>query len=438
MERPIYTASIECHGNLLRCVDRYEPFRDDWANQRLIDFNLWSAASGASEDGRYSLDDKLLMAKPTATVVSDLLDLLSIFVNACNPSHDAPTSPALSESGFHEAETGGARISPKSGASAVSTSGAASDEGQRRGWPLFLTERKKSTRPLSSEEREARAAAEDTFNSVVNVTAAARRSILHSGLWIADLSFTEDDMDIQEYQYKLLRQMRSPLKLGSVKSRLMRANLIRRHRFLQAREGRPEGGHKFPERISPSCTKASQLYSSKSDWKNHILSSHGTKVWTCQECNSTFDQEDAFSYHLSTEHASTVEIPEDCMAWILASHGQRKPNFDLSCPQGKDHDCVLGASNTSPKPNQASREEKVNDSNRRHAWLFRIKTHETEARDSKDCGALDNSSLRRLKAKLQRFENSQPKPYKSFFCDDALHFRYDSWREKRRGGPAVR
>ncbi|GKT51236.1 uncharacterized protein ColSpa_11417 [Colletotrichum spaethianum] len=219
MDRPIYAASVSCHGNLRHCVDRYAPFDDDWASQRLIDFNIWSAASGALDDGRYSLDNKLILTKTTVTVVSDLLDLLSIFVNACVPSLESPTGPGLLESASPGVEHDGARIRPDTPISAISPGGVAIERGHQQAWSLFNAKGKRLKRELSPEEREAREAAEDTFSSVVQVTAVARRSLAHSNLWLADFTFPEDDEDLGGYRQKPLGQMKSPLKGERIKSR---------------------------------------------------------------------------------------------------------------------------------------------------------------------------------------------------------------------------
>ncbi|WDK15148.1 hypothetical protein CGRA01v4_06429 [Colletotrichum graminicola] len=232
MDRPIFTASFSCHESLRRCVDRYAPFDDDWASQRLIDFNMWSAASGALDDGRYSLDNKLILTKTTSTVVSDLVGLVSVFVDACSPS------PSLLESASRSVEQE-ARTGPGISATPViSTGGAAISHDHHKASSWFRTQVKKPKRELLPEEREARDAAEDTFSSVVQVTAVAHRSLAQSSLWLADFTFKEDDDDLRDYGQKPLEQMRSPLKATAIQARLMRANLIRRHRFLYARESR--------------------------------------------------------------------------------------------------------------------------------------------------------------------------------------------------------
>src|SRR5271168_3226164 len=73
-------AAISCRQSLQKCVSL---MKDGWAENRLIDFNLWSAGSGACAEGRTSLDDRLLLKPDIRDVLINLLLMLRIFAENC-------------------------------------------------------------------------------------------------------------------------------------------------------------------------------------------------------------------------------------------------------------------------------------------------------------------------------------------------------------------
>ncbi len=57
--------------------------KDEWAENRLADFNLWAAGSGAFAGQRASLDDRLAYEQDTKTLVVNMLTLLYSCISAC-------------------------------------------------------------------------------------------------------------------------------------------------------------------------------------------------------------------------------------------------------------------------------------------------------------------------------------------------------------------
>lgn len=57
--------------------------QDEWAENLLADFNLWSAGAGASANDRASLDHRLAPEPDVRAVVINLLSMLNAVVKRC-------------------------------------------------------------------------------------------------------------------------------------------------------------------------------------------------------------------------------------------------------------------------------------------------------------------------------------------------------------------
>lgn len=79
----ISEATYVCLKSFTNCLEVEELLKDEWAEDRLADFNLWVSGTGALAGGRASLDHRL-RAKPEArAVIANLLLLLSATVDKC-------------------------------------------------------------------------------------------------------------------------------------------------------------------------------------------------------------------------------------------------------------------------------------------------------------------------------------------------------------------
>lgn len=82
----ISEATQVCLQSFTNCLEVEELLKDEWAENRLADFNLWISGTGALAGGRASLDHRL-RAKPEArAVIANLLRLLAETVEKCKTS----------------------------------------------------------------------------------------------------------------------------------------------------------------------------------------------------------------------------------------------------------------------------------------------------------------------------------------------------------------
>lgn len=77
--------------------------QQEWAENRLADFNLWSAGAGAYTIGKASLDHRLRANPEAHIIIINLLLMLKILIDKCidrgtNVSHSARSSLFPSES----------------------------------------------------------------------------------------------------------------------------------------------------------------------------------------------------------------------------------------------------------------------------------------------------------------------------------------------------
>jgi hypothetical protein len=57
--------------------------KNEWAENRLADFNLWASGIGASARNRASLDARLALRQDARDVIANLLRLLNTVVEEC-------------------------------------------------------------------------------------------------------------------------------------------------------------------------------------------------------------------------------------------------------------------------------------------------------------------------------------------------------------------
>jgi len=79
----IYNATEDCRTSFHRCLASKELMVDEWAENRLADFNLWAAGLGASAKPEVSLDTRLINDPGAREVVISLLLTLKAYIEQC-------------------------------------------------------------------------------------------------------------------------------------------------------------------------------------------------------------------------------------------------------------------------------------------------------------------------------------------------------------------
>lgn len=82
-EEAIYNATQICRKSLSDCIQSDELMQNEWAENRLADFNLWASGLGASVQGRASLDARLASRPDAQDAVANLLQVLTDAVEHC-------------------------------------------------------------------------------------------------------------------------------------------------------------------------------------------------------------------------------------------------------------------------------------------------------------------------------------------------------------------
>ncbi|QKX62441.1 uncharacterized protein TRUGW13939_09602 [Talaromyces rugulosus] len=195
----IFNSAIACR-EIFRTATKFSRLmRQEWAENRLADFNLWTAGSGASTTGKTSLDHRLQANQETHIIIVNLLCMLRILIEKCIKEASA-TEENASE--------------------------------------------------LSSGELSRIKDVEDSLNQLSRLTVAIRKAGVRSRLQKAESSFNPENSQISSLRRHLeLLLLIHPEKHGSsessrnqldaarltpIQSRLIDANLKRRNRFLYA------------------------------------------------------------------------------------------------------------------------------------------------------------------------------------------------------------
>jgi len=79
----IFDAAVACRECFQRAVSVPRLMKDEWALNRLADFNLWSAGVGIAARGNGSLDARLSRETDGRDVVANLLRMLKVLLSKC-------------------------------------------------------------------------------------------------------------------------------------------------------------------------------------------------------------------------------------------------------------------------------------------------------------------------------------------------------------------
>jgi hypothetical protein len=83
VSRVIFEATAACLQSFTDCLAVEALMKDEWAENRLADFNLWVSGIGASARSRASLDSRLALKPEIREVIANLLRLLAGVVDEC-------------------------------------------------------------------------------------------------------------------------------------------------------------------------------------------------------------------------------------------------------------------------------------------------------------------------------------------------------------------
>ncbi|PKK41953.1 hypothetical protein CI102_14008, partial [Trichoderma harzianum] len=228
MDKTISQASAECLQSFTDCLAVESLGKDEWAENRLADFNLWVSGTGASAQKRASLDSRLALEPQAREVILTLLNHLTEAVNRCK-------ALALSKIINQDVEHTGEQ--PVAGAQTGRSSPVWSDESTDEEWEVEL-KLLASRSPLGKQMK----AIELMLDQLARIALAVRRSGRRSRLQKADQRFKpEDHSDLQTHLVTILlahpdilKEQTDPARLSEIQQRLVRCNLKRRNRFLYA------------------------------------------------------------------------------------------------------------------------------------------------------------------------------------------------------------
>ncbi|KAL7893700.1 hypothetical protein HDV64DRAFT_262102 [Trichoderma sp. TUCIM 5745] len=236
MDKTISQASADCLQSFTDCLAVESLGKDEWAENRLADFNLWVSGTGASAQKRASLDSRLALEPQAREVILTLLNHLAEAVNRCK-------ALALSEITDEQ---------PVAGAQTGRSSPVWSDESTDEELEVELR-LLASRSPLGKQMK----AVELMLDQLARIALAVRRSGRRSRLQKADQQFKpEDHSDLQTHLVtillahpessggpfhlfdlnnpSILKEQTDPARLSEIQQRLVRCNLKRRNRFLYA------------------------------------------------------------------------------------------------------------------------------------------------------------------------------------------------------------
>ena len=259
VSRAIFEATAVCLQSFTDCLAVEALMTDEWAENRLADFNLWASGIGASARGRASLDSRLALKPEAREVIANLLRLLAGVVDECqNLGQAEPPSPSrqlLIDAWNLAALSATSNLLSESG-----------HDGEPRGRPATLSPEEPPARSFSpwSDDSTSDTRSETELQSfssgnplhenmqniemmldqLARIAIAVRRSGRRSRLQKADQKFKrEEHKDLEEHLITVLlarpgfsKEQIHRFKLSEVQRHLINCNLKRRNRFLYAQQ----------------------------------------------------------------------------------------------------------------------------------------------------------------------------------------------------------
>ncbi|CZR51217.1 uncharacterized protein PAC_01092 [Phialocephala subalpina] len=257
-ECSIFDATDACRGSFEDCLTITSLTNQEWAENRLADFNLWAAGVGASVKSRASLDERLAFEPEVRALVVNLLITLKAFIEQCKEI-------GLQKDGFSQAVTSTAAEADEHGSRVAGIDATSPEDPISRSFsPVSNASSSNSgSETISLSEpplTEAIKSTEVILDQLTRLAVAIRRSGTASRLQKADRSFDPQDhedlrshlalillarpADIEDRRHAYWDNSRRPDKsvnfgvdatqLNTVQQRLVDANIRRRNRFVYA------------------------------------------------------------------------------------------------------------------------------------------------------------------------------------------------------------
>ncbi|RFN45479.1 calcium/calmodulin-dependent protein kinase [Fusarium flagelliforme] len=366
LQGTIYSATQACRKSLRECLEVGELMQNEWAENRLADFNLWASGLGASVQGRASLDARLASRPDARDAVANLLQVLNGAVKDCQALGSAESTSAGCDEDHPTSD---------------------SEEDPPRSFSPWSDDSDSDTDLESTLNDSPLQKAKETVNSLldllIRIAITIRRSGTQSRLRKADRKFKAEDHEELQRHLIVLMLSQGPFssdhtfspdqtdqtKLTAIQWRLINCNLKRRNRFLYAQRHsealetpknpltqqdatpQPEVPN-LPARpivsvplqkpsancpaspakrtglfsryknksiyygyqvtISSStqgCPSPEVLHVTRKAWESHLRDDHGsTDMWTCFACIDSlqFEAEADFLAHTLQEHGETI------------------------------------------------------------------------------------------------------------------------------------
>ena len=253
----IFGATEVCLRSFTNCLTVEALSTNEWAENRLADFNLWVSGIGALARGRASLDSRLALQPDIVEVIANLLHLLAGLVDECKDLGQVelpfssghlligiwdltailPSADSFSKSS-HDGELRGRPATSPSKEPPMRSFSPWSDDSVSD----TETDSKphSSSNPLHERMRDIEVILDQLARIAVAVRLSGRRTRLHK----ADQRFRlEEHKDLQEHLVTILlarpefsNEQIDSSRLNEVQQRLVYCNLKRRNRFLYAQQ----------------------------------------------------------------------------------------------------------------------------------------------------------------------------------------------------------
>ncbi|KAK6603633.1 Vegetative incompatibility protein HET-E-1-like protein 15 [Botrytis cinerea] len=253
----IFEATAACIQSFKACLAAKALTKNEWAENRLADFNLWASGIGASTRSRASLDSRLALRPETRNVIANVLRLLAATVDKCTKLGEAlPPSVSgqlLIDVWGHAAISGTTQIISE-----------LSDDEDSRGRQATLSPEESTPRSFSpwsdasdtqlENEVESLCSSDPLHKTIKDVemmldqlariAVAVRRSGRRSRLQKADQRFKPaEHEELQKHLTTVLlarpefsEDQIDVSKLSEIQQRLVHCNLMRRNRLLYAQQ----------------------------------------------------------------------------------------------------------------------------------------------------------------------------------------------------------
>ncbi|RGP78855.1 calcium calmodulin-dependent kinase [Fusarium longipes] len=270
LERAIYDASSLCRRSLAECIEIEELMRNEWAENRLADFNLWASGIGASVHGKASLDARLASRPDARDAVANLLQVMNSAVEECKAAAQSGSVDNVDSAGDgDDINNGSDSEDPPRSFSPWSEDSDSDSE----------TEIKSDTDPTSTPLSKAKQNVESILELLVRVAITIRRSGNQSRLRKADRKFKIDDH--VEFQKYLVAIMLSQVALNQLQSEAETSFFVR----TAALKG---FGHTAAGSSTPSSTSARRNLTRRSPASCATLARAATSHKTSTKAISRF------------------------------------------------------------------------------------------------------------------------------------------------------